>query len=723
MSSSSGVGASPVRPDAVAKLTGEFGYATELHAPGELHGATVRSPVAAADLLGVETAEAMRVRGAYRVLTIADVPGARRVGVKTPDQPVLADGRVRHHGEPIAFALAETAEAARRMALLVRPILRPRPALLDPERALDADAPRVGPDGGNLVHRLRLAHGTARRGATGVRRRWRTGRQDAAFLAPEAGLAFPDGAGGVVLRVATQDLHHDRAQIAAALGLPEERVRVELAGVGGAFGGREDITVHVHLCLAALLSGRPVRALYSRAESFGAHPSRHPAIMTYELTADPDGTFVSLAADLLFDGGAYASTSKAVVGIAHYFAAGPYRIPRVEITTRAVYTNNPVAGALRGFGATQVCFAMESTVDALAAELGLGPADVRRRNLLEPGEPLATSGQRLAGVAAPASLLDALDAVPLPAPAPSLRRGVGVAVGIKSAGLGDGRPEGAGIVLRADRHGVEIVTAAPEVGQGVRAVLAQIVTECLGPVPITFADATSALPASGGSKASRQTMASGGAALRAATRLRQRLGGAFPVDLAALGDGTSIVVEERYDAPPTAAPDPRTGRGDPHIAFQLTAHRAVVDVDPALGMARVAQLVAAQDVGRALNPALVRGQLAGGTVQGAGFALLEEIPVDADGRGGAAGFGTYLLPAAVDVPEVIPLIVESGDPRLPFGAKGVGEGPLISSPAAVAAALRAATGRPVARIPAHPEDLATTHDPAAASPAAAAVDG
>ncbi|WP_170321512.1 xanthine dehydrogenase family protein molybdopterin-binding subunit, partial [Acrocarpospora pleiomorpha] len=328
---------------------------------------------------------------------------------------------------------------------------------------------------------------------------------------------------------------------------------------------------------------------------------------------------------------------------------------------------------------------------------------VRRRNLLEPGEPLATSGQRLAGVAAPASLLDALDAVPLPPPAPGLRRGVGVAVGIKSAGLGDGRAEGAGIVLRADRHGVEIASAAPEVGQGVRAVLAQIVTECLGPVPITFADSTSALPASGGSKASRQTMASGGAALRAATRLRQRLGGA--VDLAALGDGTSIVVEERYDAPPTAAPDPRTGRGDPHIAFQLTAHRAVVDVDPALGMARVAQLVAAQDVGRALNPALVRGQLAGGTVQGAGFALLEEIPVDADGRGGATGFGTYLLPAAVDVPEVIPVIVESGDPRLPFGAKGVGEGPLISSPAAVAAALRAATGRPVNRIPAHPEDL------------------
>jgi CO/xanthine dehydrogenase Mo-binding subunit len=402
----------------------------------------------------------------------------------------------------------------------------------------------------------------------------------------------------------------------------------------------------------------------------------------------------------------------------------------VEVTTRAVRTNNPVAGALRGFGATQVCFAMESTVDTLAAELGLDRVEIRRRNLLNPGDRLATSGQRLEGTAAPAELLEAVVAAPLPAgpPPPGHRRGTGIALGVKSAGLGDGRPDGAGVVLRLGRAGLEIASSAAEVGQGVVAVLAQIAREHLGPVAVRLAAASTDLPVSGGSKASRQTMASGGAVDLAARKLRGELDdlaarrglGGWDDDLARdpgrLLGGGELVADEWYATPPTQAADPDTGRGDLHIAFQLTAHRAIVDVDPELGTTVVTQLVAAQDVGRAVNPALVRGQLTGGAVQGAGFALLEEIPVDDQGRGGATGFDTYLLPTTLDAPEVIPIILESsphpgwsgdggGGVGLAFGVKGVGEGPLISSPAAVAAALRDASGRAVARIPAHPADL------------------
>ncbi|ROO86654.1 CO/xanthine dehydrogenase Mo-binding subunit [Actinocorallia herbida] len=701
------VGSRGVRPDAAAKLAGDFAYATGLHAAGELHGATVRGTVASGMLDAVRTDAALRVPGARLVLTAADVPGARHLGLKTADTPVLAIDRVRYAGEPVAFVVAETAEAARRMALLVEPVIRPAEPLLDPFAALEAGAPLVGAES-NLVAELELAHGDGVHGAVKVSARWRTGRQDAAFLAPEAGLASPGPDGSVVLDVATQDVHEDRRSIALALGLPPEKVLVRLAGVGGAFGGREDITLHVHLCLAALRTGRPVRAVYGRAESLHAHPHRHPATMDYALSADRAGRLVALDADLLLDGGAYASTSLPISKIVHYFAAGPYRIPSVRVRTRTVHTNNPVSGALRGFGATQACFGIESTIDLLAAELGLDPRELRRRNLLAQGEPLATSRQPLTGTAAPAAVLAALDGVPLPPDAPG--RGVGYAIGIKSAGLGDGRPDPAGIGLRLDATGLTVRSAAAEVGQGIGAVLARIVGSHFPDVPVRLAESTTGLPVAGGSKASRQSMASGGAADLACRDLLARLNGlaearGLPdwrsVGLPELLDGAVLTAEAVNPGLPTQETDARTGTGHLHQAFQLTAHRAVVDVDPELGTARLVQLVAAQDVGRAIDPVGVRGQLVGGSVQGAGFALFEEIPVDGEGRPRAKGFGDYLLPLASDVPEVIAVPLEHADDRLAFGAKGIGEGPLVSSPAAVAAALRAADGSPVDRVPAY----------------------
>ncbi len=666
-----------------------------MHTAGELHAVTVRSPTASAVLFGVDSTEAMRQPGAVAVLSGSDIPG-RRLGSKSVDQPVFADGVVRYHGEPVALVIAESARSAHDMARSLRIDLTPTSALLDPAAALDPDAPGVGPDS-NLVARHHTRRG-ARRGEIVIRRRWRTGRQDAAFLAPEAALAQPHPDGTVHLTVATQDIHADHAQITRALGLDPEQLVVHNSGIGGAFGGREDITLHAHVVLAALHTGRPVRMAYSRRESLTGHPSRHPMVSDVELTCLPDGRFVSLTTRTVLDGGAYASTSAPVSAIVHDFTAGMYRFDAVDIDTRVVYTNHPPAGAMRGFGATQACFLIESTVDAAAAVLDVDPVELRRRNLLHCGEPLAVTGQVLDGCVDPHDLLDAVltgivcDAVPHP----DRRRGTGVALGIKSAGLGHGKADPATVAVTVSGGQVQVHTSAAEVGQGVTDTVRRIVGAQLPGLPVTVVAMPTTFPTAGGSKASRQTMATGGAAHRAAAEVRSQLDAALgagwtPAMVVDLGS-RAIVHQVTYDGP-------QTSPQQPHKAFQLVAHRSTVDVDTATGQIDVLQVVCVQDCGRAIDPVAVQEQLVGGTAQGIGFALWEERRVDADGVQTTTGFGDYLLPTSVDVGEVIALVLEVPHPGLTWGAKGIGEGPLVSSPAAVAAAVRAATGQPVAAIP------------------------
>ena len=700
------IGRRAVRPQDEAKLRGQYRFAPMLYAEDELHAVTVRATVARARLLHVETSAAMKVPGAVTVLTGADVPG-RRLGSKVQDQPVLAQHEIRHFGEPAALVVATSPRAARAMADAVTVDIEPLPPLVDPGRALDADAPEVGP-GGNLVTRLHTRRGDAT-GEHVVRRSWRTGRQDAAFLAPEAGLALPQADGSVHLWVATQDLHADHLQVVRGLGLRADDLVVHHAGIGGAFGGREDITVQAHLVLAALHTGRPVRMVYSRGESLGAHPSRHPMRTDVELSFDGDGLFVSLRTRTLLDGGAYAHTSLPVSAIVHDFSAGLYRFASLDLETTTVYTNNPPAGAMRGFGATQACFLIESTVDAVAAELGCDPVQLRLANLIEPGEPLATTGQPLEGCADPRDVLRAALSVPEPQdpPASGMRRGRGVALGVKSAGLGHGKPDPATAEVRMTNEGVEVVSSAMDVGQGSDEVLRRVVGHYFPGLPVHLRTADTRFPTAGGSKASRQTMASGGAAARAAERLATKLserarekGLSVPsqwttADLAAVlaGDPPSVWTESvTYDGPSTSA-------DRPHKAFQIMAHRAVVDVDELTGCCSVVQVVCAQDCGRAIDPVAVEGQLVGGTVQGVGFALWEEREVDAAGRQLTTGFGDYLIPGVADVPEVVPVVVEHAHPDLAFGAKGIGEGPLVSSPTAVAAAVRAASGATIDSIP------------------------
>ena len=399
------LGESAPRPDGTPKVAGSFAFSSDLWHDRMLWGGTLRSPHPSARIRSIDIGPAVALAGVHAVLTAADVPGSPTYGLEHSDQPVLASDVVRYEGEPVAVVAADHPATVRRALEAIVVDYEPTDPLVDPLQAEAADP--IHPDG-NLIRRIHLRHGD--QGAVGevqVEGTYEVGMQDQAFLGPESGLAVPAEDGGVDLFVATQWLHVDRDQVAACLGLEPERVRLTLAGVGGAFGAREDLSLHVHLCLLALHTGRPVKMVYSREESFHGHVHRHPARMWYRHHADRDGRLVRVEARLVLDGGAYASSSSAVIANATCFAAGPYRVPSADIDGAVVRTNNPPCGAMRGFGAVQTCFAHEAQMDRLADALGMDPVELRRRNVLATGDRLVT-GQVIVGTAPVAEVLDAL---------------------------------------------------------------------------------------------------------------------------------------------------------------------------------------------------------------------------------------------------------------------------------------------------------------------------
>jgi xanthine dehydrogenase D subunit len=738
-----GIGTSPPRPDGSPKVRGTFAFSSDLRHPDMLWGITVRSIHPHARLLGVGISEAQRMPGVHAVLTHEDVPGRKLYGQMVVDQPVLAFDTVRFHGEPIALVAADDPEIARRAAARVRVEYQVLDPVTDAERALAADAPLLQP-GGNLVKKVSIRRGAAQSGRCPpadvvVHGEYRIGMQDQAFLGPESGLAIPADDGGVDLHVATQWLHHDQEQIAAALGMPPDKVRLTLAGVGGAFGGREDLSVHVHACMLALRTGRPVKMCYSRDESFVGHMHRHPGTLRYEHGATRDGDLVYVKADIVLDGGGYASSSPAVAANAASCAAGPYRVPHVWVDARVAYTNNPPCGAMRGFGAVQACFGYESQMDRLAAELRMHPVDLRIRNALGTGAELAT-GQLVEGPAPVAELLHLVRQAPPPdeppAEQPWVARGYGYAVGFKNVGFTEGFDDYATARVRlgvADGEPVAtITTAAAEVGQGLVTVLSQIVRTELGISRVVLEHPDTRFGSAGPSAASRQTYMSGGAVKAACAAAREELlgrtrralripsGATLSLDAGEVVDsagdtqakiadvlGDDVVSgEARWHHPPTFPLDPRTGQGDSVFQLAFAAHRAVVDVDTELGTVRVVELATSQDVGKAVNPDAVLGQIQGANAQGLGLALMEEIRLR-DGRILNPSLTNYLIPTILDVPpRSRTFVLELGDPRAPYGVRGVGEAPAISSTAAIVAAIRDATGCDVCRVPVRPQDIA-----------------
>jgi xanthine dehydrogenase D subunit len=605
----------------------------------------------------------------------------------------------------------------------------------------------IHPDG-NLIREQRIVRGDVT--ATGpivVEGTYIIGMQDQAFLGTESALATPDhDGGGVEVFVATQWLHEDRKQMAKCLNMPEEKVRLTLGGVGGAFGAREDISLQVHTSLLALRTGRPVKMQYGREESFFGHVHRHPAKVWMKHHATAEGEIVKIEARFLFDGGAYSSTSAAVLlnGITH--TQGPYRCDNAIVEGFASRTNNPPCGAMRGFGVVQACFAHEGQMDKIAEAAGISPVAVRLLNAIRTGDTLIT-GQVLESVAPVERCIRETDALPMPPPLPAdahelllpggsgltadrrhIVRGIGYGVSIKNIMYSEGFDDysTARCVLQDGVATIKFATS--EVGQGFVTLAPQIARSVLGVDEVVTETIDTQIGSAGSTSASRQTWMSGGAMDGACRMVRERLfehvaalhkldplqlaientdvvdtRGSLRIPVAEASSGVRFEETFEYHHRPTEDLD-ENGQGNCHVAFAFVAHRAVVDVDPELGLVKVVQIATAQDVGRVLNPLSVLGQIEGGIAQGLGLAVMEEIIVQ-DGKVRNPSFTDYLLPTALDAPTVIASMIEEPDPQAPMGAKGVGEPPCISVTPAIVAAIRNAVGKSIDRCPVRPQDI------------------
>ncbi|MDE0460900.1 MAG: molybdopterin-dependent oxidoreductase [Caldilineaceae bacterium] len=761
------------RPDAVDKVTGAALYTDDYTFDGMLFGATLRSEHPHARIRSIDADAARALEGVHAVLTHADVPGDPRHGLVENDWPVFAGGRypARYVGDAIALAVAETAEIAQQALALIGVDYEVLEAVTDPRDALQPDAPQLHPDrpDGNLLKHIKVRHGDVEAGFAAsdvvVERTYRTPMTEHAFLEPECALAVPAGYSGVrpstskekgaaeydsdklTVYVGSQIPYSDRRQVAKSLGLDDEEVRVIGTLMGGGFGGKEDIAGQIHAALAAQATGRPVKILYSRQESLIFHPKRHSTIIRIKTGALRDGTLVAVEAELYGDSGAYASLGEKVMTRATTHATGPYVMPHARIDCYAMYTNNAPSGAFRGFGVTQSAFAVESNLDILAAELGMDPAELRRKNVMRVGVETATGQELIESV----GLLECLDKVEeeikrseaagpssspsdpwAPVQVGSKRYAWGIAAGYKNTGLGGGAPDKAEAEVEVFPDGTAAIrTSSAEMGQNLVGVLAACTAQELGlpfeKVHVTVMD-TDLTPDGGPSTASRQTYVSGNAARLAARAMREQMqnvlaekfdthpeviafheglayvderrlakmhGAELPVEGANGTNGSAggilpgstrsisfadavnaLLAENRlpkiryeYWAPQT---QPLGTGGDMHFAFSYAVHAAQVSVDTDTGEVAVERVISAHDVGRAINPLSLLGQIEGGIVMGIGNALTENYIVE-DGFPWTERLGQYKMPGIKMTPKMDSHIVEHPTADGPYGAKGVGE--------------------------------------------------
>ena len=739
------LGTSALRPDGVAKVQGSFEFSSDANDDNMAWGATLRSPHPYARIVSIDVSGAYAIAGVHAVITATDVPGKATYGLISSDQPVFASDYVRYMGEPVAAVAADHPETARRALQAIQVTYEVLTPLTDPEEAIAGTRAPIHPLG-NILREQRIVRGDQNLiGEVVVEDTYDIGMQDQAFLGLEAALARPLATGGVELIVATQWLHEDRKQIADCLALAEEDVFLTLGGVGGAFGAREDISLQVHCCLLALTIDRPVKMQYGREESFFGHVHRHPARIWMRHHATRDGKIQRIEARMVFDGGAYTSTSPAVLinGITH--TQGPYACDNATVEGFAVRTNNPPCGAMRGFGVVQACFAHESQMDKLAEACGLSPVEIRLRNAMKTGDPLIT-GQPVESVAPVERCIRETAAIALPAPldgsdpfnlpggsglttrASHVVRGIGWGVSIKNLMYSEGFDDyaTARCILRDGVAYLKFATS--EVGQGFVTLAPQIARTLLGVDDVVLEPMDTAIGSAGSTSASRQTWMSGGAVDGACRVVRERLfehvGATHGVDPLRLAiDGTDVVDQfgtlrvpvvdatkgvefaHTYEHHHRKTEDlDENGQGNCHVAFAFVAHRAVVDVDVELGLVKVVQIATAQDVGQVLNPLSVLGQIEGGIAQGLGLAIMEEIVVD-NGIVRNPSFTDYLLPTTLDAPDVVAVTIEEPEPQAPLGAKGVGEPPCISVTPAIVAAIRDATKRSLTRVPVRPYDI------------------
>ncbi|MGQ9849646.1 MAG: molybdopterin-dependent oxidoreductase [Aggregatilineaceae bacterium] len=735
----------PVPPqEIVDKVTGRAKFTDDYAFPGMLIGRTLRAAYPHARIRRIDTSKAKALPGVHAVLTHEDVPGQNRHGLIFADWPVLCDDKVRYMGDAVAIVAAEDADIAARALELIEVDYEPLPVVADPEYAHSPDAPLVHEEWetGNLLKHIKVRYGDIEQGFAEsdviIEREYRTPTVEHAFMEPECSLAVPAGYNNehpkLTIYVGSQIPYEDRRQVATALGLPEEQVRIRGTLIGGGFGGKEDIAGQIHAAMLAQATGRPVKMLYTRQESLLFHPKRHATIIRIKTGAKRDGTLMAVQATLYGDAGAYASLSDKVMTRATTHATGPYVVPHAKIDCYAMYTNNPPSGAFRGFGVTQSAFAVEQNMDLVAEALGMDPVEFRRKNAQRVGTTTAT-GQLLRESV---GLLQTIDHVERDMRGSSAdfrwgwREGTraygwGIACAYKNTGLGGGAPDRATAEVEVFPNSTaEVRISSADMGQGLSVVLAQVAAEELGlpveRVHVLLSD-TDLTPDGGPTTASRQTFMSGNAARHAAITMRQALAAVAAERLGVSPErirfedgrlqhnGSSVEIGQVvswmreqgqeakvryvYDAPKT---QPLGTGGDMHFAFSYATQAVLVEVDLETGAVKVLKVIAANDVGRAINPRTLEGQVEGGIVMGMGNCLTEEYIVE-NGVPWSVLFSRYKIPSIKHTPEVISHFVEEQVSSGPFGAKGVGEITSINTTPAIANAIYHATGVRVYRIP------------------------
>ncbi len=719
------VGASVTRVDIRTKVTGGRKYPADFNMTGQLHAAVVWSHYPHAVVKSIDTGAAAAHPGVVRVITAADVP-VNSYGINASDQPVLVGpgGHVRWLGDRLALVVAETEETARQAAALVTVEYEPLPVVSDPRRAMEPGSPLVQEDRtSNVLHSVKIRRGDVdaafARAAVVIEGEYATPYVEHAYMQPEAGIAYIDEQGRITINCATQWPHDDLHQISRILNLPADRLREIVPAIGGAFGGREDMYIQHLLALCVFVVRRPVKMVFTREESITRTGKRHPFYFRQRWAADDQGRILAVDIQGIADSGAYQSTSIPVLNNAVSFFAGPYKVPAARVDGYVVLTNNAVTMAMRGFGATQPPFAYEQQMDLLAAKLGLDPVEARMRNLLEEGDVGLTGNAMPAGVGLKATLTAAARAAGWrqkkglwarprrPAAEGAKRRGVGVACAYKNVGYSFGFDDKSAcrVTLRLDPKGAitaaTLKLAATDVGMGVHTALMQIAAQTLGipyeSVRYALVDTATSVDA-GSCSASRHTQITGNAVLlacKAALKKRQQMLRSGKLDEQVTADYTFHGRSRRETTPFSA----ETGEAEPHIGYGYGCQIAEVEVDTETGQVTVPRLIAAHDVGKAINPEMVIGQIAGGMHMGLGYALTEDyIQVDAVPR--TRRFSEYQIPTVLDMPRVlVPLILEVPDPTGPYGAKGLGEVPTLPTAAAIANAVADATGARVTALP------------------------
>ena len=742
------VGKAVANPDALDRATGRAKFYSDLHLKDMLYGRVLRANRPHALIKRIDTSGAQALPGVVAVLTHKDVQGTNRYGIVIPDQPVLCEDKVRYEGDAVALVAAEDPETAQRALDLIKVDYETLPVVSDPIEAMKPDSPRVH-EAGNIYRRGHIRNGDVesafKQCAVVVENMYRTGRQMHMFLETEAGVGFLDENGNVVIYVGGQAPYRDQLQIARALGIPREKIRVVSSIVGGAFGGKDEITVQIHLALLALKTKRPVKMVLSREESGIAGLKRHPVIITARTGALPDGRLLANQVRIVSDTGAYASLGGMILDVSMETCCGPYNIPNVDIEAYCVYTNNGFSGAFRGFGAPQSIFAMESQIDMIAEELHIDKLEIRKRNAIREGD-VSTFGVKIPGsigihetleVASKSDLWIHRDAHKAQPSELWCKRGIGIACALKGFTFGALPDFGAASITLNEDGTFTVGVSCPDMGQGNVTAYAQIAAEelrCrLDDVRIDSAD-TGLAPDTGGSSASRSLYVGGNAIVRAAEKMRalllslasqmlgepesklecrdkevivngdlKRIVTYASIAAHARANGTQRRVEAGFDVPRFERPIEGTIE-IPHWSFMYATAVTLVEVDTLTGKTKTLRFLIAPDSGKVINPQGFTGQCEGAVVQGLGYALTEDAIIN-DGHLETPNFTTYLIPTIMDAPDIEVMPVETYEKTGPFGAKGVGEIALVPVAAAISNAIYDATGVRPFTLPITPERL------------------